>query len=233
MGREDELLLDGLGEISVEEMGERITNLPLVSYGRSLEMVDALDIKELTGEAIGIKFVDLKTYADLNLSGGSRFKASGRVSGGIFINIYKTKEADRDNVYLAISRDIDDSTLVHELAHVLDYLGGSKSLPGTLEALSLELNIPVDHLEHPEEYGYWLDYLKEKFDAHLDADDTIISYLYQNGMLIKGKEIQGKNSLILRSKSDRIFKFLSENSPEIDALIRNLSGYIGSGEIKD
>ncbi len=233
MGRDDELALNELGDISVEEMGDRITSLPTVHYGRSQEIVDDLDIKELTGEAIGIKFVDLKTYSDLNLLGGTHFKASKGVSGGVFINIYKTIKADRDNVYLAISRDIDDSTLIHELAHVLDYLGGSKLAPGTLEALSLELNVPVDHLEHPEEYGRWLDYLKERFDTLLDADDTIISYLYQNGVLIKGKEIQEKNSLILRSKSDRIFKFLSENSPEIDALICNLSGYIGSGEVKD
>jgi len=64
MGREDALSLDGLEEVSIEETGERIANLPLVSYGRSQEMVDALDIKELTGEAVGIKFVDLKTYSD-------------------------------------------------------------------------------------------------------------------------------------------------------------------------
>jgi len=31
----------------------------------------------------------------------------------------------------------------------------------------------------------------------------------------------------LKSKSDRIFKFLSEKRQEIDALIRQLPGYIG------
>jgi hypothetical protein len=66
-----------------------------------------------------------------------------------------------------------------------------------------------------------------------DTDDAIISYLYENGMLIKGKEIQEKNILTLKSKSDRISRFLSEKSQEIDALIRNLPGYIGSREVQE
>jgi antibiotic biosynthesis monooxygenase (ABM) superfamily enzyme len=52
-------------------------------------------------------------------------------------------------------------------------------------------------------------------------------------MLIKGKEIQEKNILTLKSKSDRISRFLSEKSQEIDALIRNLPGYIGSREVQE
>ncbi|MBW1908863.1 MAG: SEC-C domain-containing protein [Deltaproteobacteria bacterium] len=187
MGREDELNLDGLGEISLE-MSATITSLPEVSYGRSREIIDALDIKELTGSSIGVKFIDLKSYIDLNLFGSGRAKASERGSGGILINVYKSTKADPDNIYLAISRDIDDSTLIHEFAHVLDYLGGSGLMPGTLQALSFELN---------------------------------------------GKEIQEKNRLILKSKSDRIFKFLSENSQEINSLIRDLPGYMGSREVKD
>ena len=231
MGREDDLALNELGAISVEEMGDRITSLPTVHYGRSQEIVDDLDIKVLTGNAVGIKFVDLKRYTGLSILGSSHRKASEGKSGGIFINLYKTMKTDPDNIYLAIFPDIDDSTLIHQLAHVLDYLGGSKLMPGTLEPLSFELSVPVEHLEHPDEFGYWLHYLKQKFDVQLDADDTIISYLFQNGMLIKGKEIEDKNSLILKSKSDRMLKFLSKKSQEIDALIRNLSGYIGSREI--
>ena len=230
MGMEDELGLDGVGEVSVEEMGTKIKGLPDVQYGRSGEMIDALDIKELTGNSIGIRFVDLKSYNDLNLFGSTHHKVSEEKSGGVFINLYKTTQADPDHIYLAISRDIDDSTLIHELAHVLDYLGGSNLMPGTLAPLGLELGIPVDHLEHPEEYGHWLDYLKKRFDVQLDADDTIVSYLFENGMLIKGKEIGEKNGFILKSKSDRILKFLSENSQEIHALIQNLPGYIGKGK---
>jgi len=232
MGREDELALEGMGEVSVEKSA-MITALPEVSYGRSREMADALDIEELTGNDTNIRFVDLQTYADLNIFGSSHPKAAKGKPGGVFINLYKTEPTDPHNVYVALSPDIDDSTLIHELAHVLDYLGGSKLMPGALEPLGLELNVPREHLEHPEEYGYWLNHLKQKFDVQLDADDSIILYLYQNGMLIKGSEIQEGNRLVLRSKSNRIMRFLSSRSREIDTLICNLPGYIGPRNTKD
>ena len=227
MGKEDQLVLDGLDDIS-DEMSARITGLPEVNYGRSKEIADALDIKELTGNSIGIKFVDLKRYADLNVFGSPQSKISKEErGGGLFINVYKTLKTDQDHIYLAISSNIDASTLTHQIAHVLDYLAGSKLMPGSLSPLALELGVPVDHLEHPEEFGYWLNYLNKRFDVQPDADDTIISFLYENGVLIKGKEIEEKNSLVLKSKSDQMFKFLSERSQEINALIRELPGYIG------
>ena len=226
MGREDELDLDGLEEFT-DEMSARITGLPGVSYGRSREMADALDINELTGNAINIKFVDLKAYSDLNIFGSTHHRITRGGGGGIFINLYKTIKTDPESIYLAISPDIDDSTLTHELAHVLDYLGGSRLMPGTLEPLSLEVGVPVDHLEHPKEFGYWLEYLRKTFRVLLDADDTIIAFLYQNGMLVEGKEIQEKNGILLKSKSDQIFRFLSVHSQEINQLIHDLPGYIG------
>jgi hypothetical protein len=226
MGREDELLLDGMGEFT-DEMSARITALPEVDYGRSREMAGALDINELTGNVTGIRFVDLKAYDDLNIFGSSHAGASEGKGGGVFINLMKTTKTDPDHVYIAISPDIDDSTLIHELAHVLDYLGGSHLMPGTLQPLGFELGVPADHLEHPEEFGYWLHNLKERFDVQLDADDAIIHYLYEKGKLIKGKEVQDRNPVILKSKSDHLLRFLSENNQEIDGLIRNLPGYIG------
>ncbi|MEE4351277.1 MAG: SEC-C domain-containing protein [Desulfatiglans sp.] len=232
MGREDDLVLDNIGEVTVE-ISSMITSLPAVSYGRSREIIGALDIKKLTESSVGIKCVDLKRYIDLNLFGSSHPKASKGDSGGIFINLYKTTKTDPDHIYLAISPNIDDSTLIHELAHVLDYLGGSELMPGTLEPLSYEIGIPVEHLEHPEEFGNWLNYLKTKFDVQLDADDAIINYLYENGMLIRGEDVHSHNTVVLKTKSDSMLKFLSENYEEIDAMIRNLSGYIGSRESKD
>jgi hypothetical protein len=228
MGKEDELALGQFDEISVEEMGEKISSLPLVDYGRSKEIFDTLDLGALTGSAVGVKCVDLKEYQGLNLFGGGHAGASKGRTGGLFINLYKTVKVDPDHIYLAISKDIDDSSLIHEIAHVLDYLKGSKLVPGTLEPLSMELGIPVEHLEHPEEYGHWLIYLKERFDIVLDADDAIIAYLYNKGMLIKGKEIGSKNGFLLKSKSDRILTFMSEHCEEVDEMIRDLPGYIGA-----
>ena len=149
-------------------------------------------------------------------------------SGGVFVNILKTKTTDPDNLYIAISPEIGDSALMHQLAHLLDYLGGSKLMPGLAKPLSFDIGIPVEHIEHPHEFGFWLDYLQNKFEAELDADDTIISYLYKNEMLIKGTDIEKQDKVILKSKSDRIMRFLSEKSADIDALIRELPGYIGS-----
>jgi hypothetical protein len=224
MGKEDDLFLEGVGDSTLEEMGREILSLPTVAYGRSQEMLDSLDIRMLTGSTMGIRWVDLDAYAGLKLSGG-RFPRAGK--GGILINVHKTLDADPRNLYIAVSPDIDDGTLVHQLAHALDFLGGSRLLPGTLEPLAYELGIPVEHLEHPEEFGYWHEFLLKKFGVKPDADDEIICYLYRHQLLIKGREIQDKNVFILKAKSDRMLKFLSDHSEEVDALIRDLPGYIG------
>ena len=228
-GREEELALMGMGEIT-DDISAKITSLPQVNYGRSQEILTALDISELTGNRIGVRCIDLKSYSDLNIYGAGQSQTLNEKGGGIFINIYKTLMTDPDNIYLAISPNIDDSTFIHELAHVLDYLGGSRLMPGSLGPIAHEHAIPVEHLEHPREYGYWLDYLRKRFDIQLDADDSIILFLYENGRLIEGKEIEVRNSLILKAKSDQIFKFLSENSGRINELIKTLPGYIGPRE---
>lgn len=227
LGRENELSLDGPGDVSVEEMGAKITALRQVEYGQSRAMIDALDLKKLTGREVGVRFLDLKSYAALDFLGGIHREALQGRGGGVFINPYKTSKADPHNLYLAISPDVDESTLVHELAHVLAYLTDQGHVPGTLDAVSFEVGVPVDHLEHPQEFGFWLDYLQKKFDVLLDADDAIIRYLFEHGLLIRCREIQEGNSLILRAKSEQIFRFLSERNEEIDLVVRNLPGYIG------
>jgi hypothetical protein len=227
LGKEDELTLEGMGEFSLE-MSAEITALPNVWYGRSKEMTDGLDVKQLTGVVAGVKFIDLNEYKGLAVfdqRGEEKEKAG---SGGVFVNVLKTKTTDPDNLYIAISPEIGDSALMHQLAHFLDYLGGSKLMPGLAKPLSFDIGIPVEHIEHPHEFGFWLDYLHNKFDVQLDADDAIISYLYKNEMLIKGTDIEKQDKVILKSKSDRIMRFLSEKSAEIDAFIRELPGYIGS-----
>jgi hypothetical protein len=52
-------------------------------------------------------------------------------------------------------------------------------------------------------------------------------------MLIKGSDIVQQNPIIVKSKSERIMRFLSEHSAEIDALICERPGYIGSRVKKD
>jgi len=226
LGREHELHEGGLGEFTLE-MSAAITSLPAVSYGRSQEMLDSLDIKKLTGSSSGIKFVDLNAYRALDVSAGKTAVQGRESSGGVVINVLKTQRSDPDHVYVAISPDVADSTLIHQLAHVLDYLGGSKREPGMAKPLSFDLGIPTDHLEHLHEFGYWLDYLQQRFFVQLDAEDTIISFLHANGLLIRTEEVERQDPMILKSKSERILRFLSEKSTEIDEMIRDLPGYIG------
>ena len=232
LGKEDELIREGTSEFSLD-ISKKITSLAEVSYGRSAEMKDGIEIQNLTGSSTGIKFVDLKKYQDLEVSGGRSSKKAERGSGGVVINLLKTRVSDPDNIYIAISQNINDSALIHLLAHALDYLGGSELMPGLAIPLSYDLGVPAEHLEHPREFGYWLAYLRKKFNVQLDADDTIIEYLYKNDMLIEGEIIKRQDSLNIKSKSERILEFMSSKSLELDELIRELPGYIGSRVEKD
>ena len=227
LGKEADIIQDGMGEISFE-MSSKITGLPSVSYGRSQEMIDALDIKTLTGVATGIKFIDLKKYRELDMFGRASSNEKQDGTGAVIVNVLKTGKSDQDNIYIAISPNIEAGTLAHQLAHVLDYLGGSKLMPGMAKPLSFELGIPTEHLEHPHEFASRLDMLQKKFKVRIDADDAIILFLFKNDMLLKGEDIENQDQFIIKSKSERILKFLGENSAEIDKLICELPGYIGS-----
>lgn len=227
IGREDEIIHDSMDQFS-EEMSAKITGLKAVFYGRSKEMLDALDIRALTGSDMGIKFIDLIEYQRLDFLGRKKSQDDKDSKGGVIVNFLKTQKTDPDNVYIAISKYIGDNVLIHQLAHALDFFRGSNLTQGIATPLAFELGIPVEQLEHPHEFGYWLTFLQEKFNVQLDADDTIISFLYKNDMLFKGEDIAKQNAFVLGTKSERILKFLSEKSAEIDALICELPGYIGS-----
>lgn len=227
LGREDELEKDTISDFSPEDSA-RITSLPEVDYGRSHEMLEALDIKKLTGSSAGIRFIDLAAYKNLDVGDARSSEKEEAVTGSVLVNVLKTKTSDPDNIYLAISPDINDSALIHQLAHVLDYLAGSRLMPGLAKPLSFDVGIPTEHLEHPHEFGYWLDYLQKEFDVELDADDAIVNFLYEKNMLIKGHDIEKQDKDLLRAKSELMMRFMSENSSEIDTLICERPGYIGS-----
>jgi hypothetical protein len=232
LGREDEIFSAGMEQIS-PEISSRITTLPQVDYGRAREMVQALDIAELTGSPMGIRFIDLRKYLELDVSGYAGSRERKHASGGVFVNLLKTQKTDPHNLYVAISPKVEDGLLVHQIAHVLHFLKRPEVSLGLAKPLAFDLGLPVEHLEHPHEFGYWLEYLSAKFDVQLDADDTIVLYLYRNGMLIKAEEIEKQDRFILKSRSDQILKFLSERGAEVDSLICELPGYIGSRVTKD
>jgi len=183
LGREDELWSPGI-EGFTEEQSEMITSLPQVWFGRSREFMDQLDPGALTGTTMGIRFVDLRSYLQLGVSGRNSAAEDAGGSGGLMVNVFKTRLTDPENVYLALSPRIGDSALIHQLSHALDFMGGSGLMPGLCRALSYDLGIPSEHLDHPAEFADWYRLLAEKFEIRPDADDAIILFLAKHKKLI-------------------------------------------------
>ncbi|MBF0432092.1 MAG: SEC-C domain-containing protein [Fibrobacteria bacterium] len=227
LGKEDELQTTKPDEVS-EEDSRRVTSLPGVEYGCIKQIIDGLDIEELTGSKLGIKFIDLRAYAKLTKLGSKMAEEDASGGGSVFVNIYRTEKTDPNNIYIAVSPNITESVLIHQTAHALDYLKGSGLMPGLGKALSMELQVPVEHLEHPHEFGYWLHYLHETFNTKFDADDTIVHYLFENEKLLKAEEIKDQDGDLISEKSKNILEFLHKNSAVINDLIRECDGYIGA-----
>ncbi len=226
MGREGELVLRKK-EVLDPEAGRKICGLPEVHYGRSRAMIEALVQDGILDSSMGIKCVDLEAYRNLGVSGQEIPLEGLKGSAAILVNTRKTRVNDPRHFYLAITPKIQDSTLIHQFAHILDYLKGSGTEPGTFKQLSLESGIPVDHLDHSQEFGRWLEYLRDRFEVHLDAEDAIVAYLYRNEILFKIEDIQARDIPQLAFLSKQLLDFMIKNRKEIDALIRERAGYIG------
>lgn len=230
LGREEELWAIQT-EIIKREIGQRITTLPEVDYGSSNEFAEALSIRELTDndhQFLGIKFIDFEAYVELESFDKGHLSRMHRKCGALIVNPKKTESADAENMYMAITPDIDNSSLVHELAHVLDFLGGSGLLPGTAFQISMATRIPMDQLDHLREYGDWLDYLADKFHVELNAEDRIISFLNEHQMLIEASLLKNKDLDGLIARSKKMIAFLAKNKREINELIKDRLGYLGS-----
>ncbi len=225
MDREEELVakrLEGLPEGTAE----KICGLPEVSYGRCREIMDRLNLAELTGTPTGLRFIDLEAYLKLGFVPKEPPKNLSAMSAGQMVNPFKTIQADPDHIYLALTPAVSDSTLIHQIAHALDYLAGSKINPGLAGPLSLELELPSELIEHPREFGRWLEFLRNEFGVEMDAEDTIVSFLYEKGYLIPGEIIASNKMDLLEGMAKRTIAFLKDSRSEIDALIRNRVGYM-------
>jgi hypothetical protein len=228
LGREEELWAIQT-DIMKKEIGEKITALPEVNHGRSKRFAQALDIGELTGNPLfsGIKFIDFDAYVALEPFDKGNLSPVHRQCGALIVNPEKTRDADSKNIYVAITPNIDDSSLIHELAHVLDFLGGSGLLPGSAFPISRATGIPMDHLDHLKEFGDWLDFLTDQLHIELNAEDRIISYLNEHGMLIAASLLKGKDIRGLLDRSRKMTAFLVKNKRNINELIKDRIGYLG------
>jgi len=223
LGREGELIVHKMEHIP-DNAGKRIIDLPEVHYGRSKEFLEALDIEELTGARTGIKMIDLQTYQSLGFSG--RQAPKDPRNAGLMVNPKKTEQEDPNHIYLAITPDINDSTLIHQIAHVLDYLAGSRLAPGGGDALSMQTGIPPEQLDHTKEFAGWLMFLKDRFHVELDAEDEIISFLNEHHQLFTTDEIKSQDTTGLLLRSERLLRFLRTHKEELDLRIRTLQGYM-------
>ena len=229
LGREEELFFIQT-EMMKKEVAQKITALPEADYGRAKEIAEALNIQELTGntDITGIKFVDFNEYVALESFGKGNLEEKHYECGGLIVNPMKTEDIDTKNIYIAITPNINDSSLIHELAHVLDFLGGSGLLPGSTFQISLKTGIPMEHLDHLKEFADWLDYLKNRFHIELDAEDRIISYLNEHHMLIGVSLLKKQDIKGLASQSKKMLDFLMAHKAEINGLIRDRLGYLES-----
>ncbi len=225
LGREDQLL-DEIVEIDDSEIGKHIVKLERVSYGRSRQMADAIDFRKLTGKDVKVRFVNFHEYLGVgfNPTPGPPKGASA----GMIINPLKTQDHDPGAVYIAITPKVGDSTLVHELAHVLGYLE-TGLLPGSHHDLSERSGIPTEHLDHTMEFARWLDLLRHEFGVDLDAEDVIVTFLKDGNMLFTTADIKELDEPKLLVKSKKIMRYLQERREEIISLIRNREGFIGEG----
>jgi hypothetical protein len=227
MGREDDVLNSGVDNFTPEHSA-MITSLPQVWFGRSREFIEKLDLPALIGSKMGIRFIDLGLYLQLGFSGRSIGAEGAGASGGLMVNVFKTRLTDPDHVYLALSPRIGDSALIHQLAHALDFIGGSGLMPGLCRPLAYDLGVPSEHFDHPAEFAGWYRLLADKFQVQPDADDAIILFLHAHGKLISGRDISSGDQLLLKKQSESMMSFLNERASEIDAMIQELPGYIGT-----
>ncbi len=209
---EEKLIAKALKEIPFEK-SFMITSLPEVDYKPIKKIKKKLDIRKITGKDFGLRFIDIDSYA--------KIFGLKKIPDAVMVNVLKTKITDPKNIYIAVKKEVNESTVIHEIAHALDYIAGSQLLPALAQALSFEFSIPVEHLEHTHEFGYWFDYLRKRLHVKPDPEDYIICVLYEKGLLIKGEEIRKRDGSLLRKKSEAIIRFLLENYNSLLSRIRS------------
>lgn len=224
MGRENELL-DASLNVDPSKLAQQIVNLPAANHTRAAEMANSMLITSPAGKEIRVKLVDLAAYQDLTPYARQSGGAQG--GGGVVINPLKTRLLDPGFVYLALSPDAGDSTVVHELAHVEDIISGSCVPSGKAQQMAGEMEVPLELLEHPQEFGEKILELAEKFDVELDAEDEIIAILTRRKLLLPARMVAKADKAEIVAAAEKAMRYMNENQEDINARIASREGYRG------
>ncbi|ADK84358.1 SEC-C motif domain protein [Desulfarculus baarsii DSM 2075] len=224
MGRENELLDDTLS-VDPAQLAMKIIALPACAHPRAAEMAASLEIVSPAGKQLKVKLVDLAAYCALTPY--AKQNGAEQNDGGVVINPLKTKLLDPGFVYLALSPKAGDSTIVHELAHVIDMVCGSCLPAGKAQEMAGEMSVPVELLEHPQEFGDKLIELAERFAVSLDAEDEIIAILARRQLLLPARMVAKGDHKEIVAAAEKTMRFMQNNQAEIDARIREREGYLG------
>jgi len=223
LGREKDLIPDKLTQ-DPAQVALAITRLPACDHPRAASLAAALNLTSPAGKQLSIKLVDLAAYAGLQAGAQDAPRAA---RGGVLINPQKTRVLDPEHLYLALSPDADDSTILHQLAHAADLVGGSSLPPGRAGQMAQESRVPVELLEHSQEFGDQLLELAERFQVELDAEDEIVAFLARRRMLLPGRLIAAGNGAELVAAAEKTMRLLQEAKEEINARIKGRAGYAG------
>lgn len=227
MGRENEIL----GEKLTADHGQTahlITKLPGANNPVAAAMAAKVALKAASGKDMEVRLIDLKAYLNLALPGQDADNAEKE--GALMVNPHKTRALEPNAIYMAVSPGADASLLLHELAHVVDWVEGSRLQAGVAAGLAREAGVPVQFLEHPQEYGEILRRLSEEWGQELDADDEIIDFLARRQMLLPAKLISAAQPAPILKAVEKAVAFLQDSRDEIGARIKGRQGYVPQPE---
>ncbi len=228
LGREAEVIEERY-KVDELEAAERIRALPPARHPRAAEMAAALPLLDRSGNPVVVDLVDLEAYQALKLTGRREDEAA---IGGLVVNPSKTEQLAPDRVYVALSPEIRDSEVVHLLAHVVDLVSGSRLPLGHGLELSARLNLPLEFLEHSQEFGNALVDLADRFEVELDAENEVIAFLARNRMLLSTKVLAAGNREAIERGISAALMFLKDNQEALDEVLKTRVGYTGAGAPK-
>lgn len=223
LGRENELVDQTVSPDPVEA-AQRITNLPPARHPRAADLAGMLSVASAGGKEYTIKLVDLDAYLATKLHG---LYDENPAVGGLLINPNKTRAKDERAIYIALSPQANDSTVVHQLAHAKDLVAGSCLPVGKARDVALDTGVPLELLEHSQEYGNIFLSLAEELGVDPDAEDEIVCFLARRQMLLPALLISKGEKEPLVAAAEKTMRFLMDSKAEIDARIRDREGYTG------